>query len=54
MKINEWRNEIKRNINKNQNKVIAVLAITLCLMAVGYVALTQQLKINDTAKITGE
>ena len=39
--------------NNNQTKIIVTFAAILCFMAIGYAALSQQLKINGTAKITG-
>ena len=38
---------------KNQTKLIVALSFIFCFMAVGYAALSQQLKINGAAKITG-
>lgn len=39
--------------NKKQNVIISMLITCFCFMTIGYAALSQQLKINGTAKITG-
>ena len=45
---------MRKNIIGHTNLTIFMLVICFCFMAIGYAYLSQQLKVNGTAKITGE